>query len=197
MFNPPPADLKNREPLLFTASVRETWFRSHEVARDGVFFGTTKSQRWDSPTGAYGVLYLGADAYCAFMESIGRGVLRTRFVPSSQLNLRGLSKIRFRRDLVLVDLVNSGGLTRLGAEGSLTSGTGYRNSQRWSEALRSHPAKPDGIYYRSRHDPARVACALFEHCAHFIEIAETCVSWARQPSLLGAILDHYDLGTDL
>jgi hypothetical protein len=48
----------------------------------------------------------------------------------------------------LIDMVTSGGLTRLGAEGSLTSGFGYKNSQRWSRALRKHPSKPDGIYYR-------------------------------------------------
>ncbi len=197
MFNPLPADLSEREPLIYTASADEIWYRSHQTAHAPIFFGKNKSRRWDAPTGAYGVLYLGADAYCAFMESIGRGVLKTRFVAGSQLKLTGLSKIRFERDLGLVDTVTSGGLTRLGAEGSLASGAGYRNSQRWSEALRSHPLRPHGIYYRSRYDPARVACALFDNCAAFVEVAETCGSWAEQPVLLAQILDHYGFGTDL
>jgi hypothetical protein len=83
------------------------------------------------------------------MGSIGRGALKTRFVPNAQLKGIGLAKIRFKRSLRLIDMVTSGGLTRLGAESSLTSGSGYKNSQRWSRALREHPSKPDGIYYRS------------------------------------------------
>jgi hypothetical protein len=84
------------------------------------------------------------------MESIGRGALRTRFASGVQLKQGRLCKVRFSRELRLIDFVRSAGLTRLGAEGSVTSGSGYRNSQRWSQALRSHPAKPDGIFYRSR-----------------------------------------------
>lgn len=45
------------------------------------------------------------------MESIGRGVLRTRLVPASQLNAHHLSKIRFSMELRLVNLVESGRLT--------------------------------------------------------------------------------------
>jgi RES domain len=131
------------------------------------------------------------------MESIGRGALKTRFIPASMLNLRTFSKVRLIRDLRLIDMVNSGGLTRLGAEGSIVSGVGYRNSQRWSVALRKHPSQPHGIYYRSRHDQARTACALFDSCASMIEVVQTYASWAHEKVLLGAILDHYRFGTDL
>jgi hypothetical protein len=197
MFNPPPSDLRDREPIIYSASKALVWYRSHPDGRDPVFFGRNRAHRWDAPKGDYGVLYLGSDERCAFMESIGRGVLRTRLVPASQLKTRRLSKIRFSRELRLVDLVASGGLTRLGAEGSLASGRGYRNSQRWSEALRSHPANTDGIYYRPRYDPALTACALYDECKPFIEVVEDCGTWADQSVLLGAILDHYQFGTDL
>lgn len=197
MFNPPPADLHSREPLIYTASTTALWCRSHKAGYDPIFFGRNRAQRWDAPKGDYGVLYLGADERCAFMESIGRSYLRTRLVPASVLKVRQLSKIRFSKELCLIDLVASGGLTRLGAEGSLANGLGYRNSQRWSEALRSHPAKIDGIYYRSRYDPALTACALFDHCQPFVDVVEDCGAWAGQPVLLGSILDHYQLGTDL
>jgi hypothetical protein len=196
MFNPPPANLKDLSPLIFKAAKGSIWFRSHRPIHSPIFFGTTKTQRWDSPDAAYGVLYLGLDEHCAFMESIGRGVLKTRFVPSSELRQRGLSTIRFAQDLSLVDMADSGGLTRLGAEGSLTSGQGYKNPQRWSQALRSHGCNPHGIRYRSRHDPARLACALFDHCKPLLEIAAAFVAWADHPKL-AEILDHYDLGTDL
>lgn len=197
MFHPPPADLHNREPLLHAAAIAQAWYRSHKSEHDAVFFGRRRAQRWDAPKGNFGVLYLGASEYSAFMESIGRGVLQTRFIPASLLKGYHLTKIRCSRDLALVDFVTSGGLTRLGAEGSLANGLGYRNSQRWSEALRSHPARLDGIYYRSRFDPALTACALYDHCAPFIEVVEDCGTWADQPTLLGAILDHYEFGTDL
>jgi hypothetical protein len=58
-------------------------------------------------------------------------------------------------------------------------------------------SKPDGIYYRSRHDPARMASALFDHCEASVAVAETLGAWAHQPALLGEILDHYAFGTDL
>jgi hypothetical protein len=131
------------------------------------------------------------------MESIGRGALKTRFVPKAQLKSAGLAKIRILETLRFLDMVTSGGLTRLGAESSLTSGSGYKNSQRWSRTLRELPSKPDGIYYRSRHDSARTASALLDHCEGSVEVAETLEAWADQPALLGEILDHYALGTDL
>jgi hypothetical protein len=138
-----------------------------------------------------------AEMNIAFMESIGRGALKTRFIPSSQLKGTALAKIRFKESLRFIDMVTSGGLTRFGTESSLASGSGYKNSQRWSQALRQHPSNPDGIYYRSRHDPARTACALFDHCAHSVVVAEALGTWADQPALLGEILDHYAFGTDV
>lgn len=50
-------------------------------------------------------------------------------------------KQRSRR---LIDMVTSGGLTRLGAESSLTSGSGYKNSQRWSRSPGSILQSPMG-----------------------------------------------------
>lgn len=197
MFNPPPADLNDREPLIHLASPADFWYRSYRIANSPIFFGRRRSGRWDSPDGDFGVLYLGGDEYCAFMESIGRSALKTRFVPGSQLKTTGLAKIRFKETLRLIDMVRSGGLTRLGAESSLTSGSGYKNSQRWSRALRQHPSKPDGIYYRSRHDSARTAAVLFDHCARSVGVVEIPGAWADQPALLGEILDHYGFGADL
>ena len=197
MFNRPPADLKERDPLIYSADPSGAWYRTYRIGKTPIFFGKSGTNRWDSPDGDFGILYLAGDAHCAFMESIGRGALRTRFVPGSQLKAAGLARVRFTNSLRLIDMVTSGGLTRLGAENSLTGGSGYRNSQRWSRALRSHPLKPDGIYYRSRHDPARTACALIDHCANAVEVATDLGSWADQPALLGNILDHYALGTDL
>lgn len=197
MFRPPPADLNRREPLIYLAPTAKLWYRSHGASYGPVFFGKSKAHRWDAPKSDYGVLYLGTDARGAFMESIGRGVLRTRLVPASQLQTRRLSQLQFTKELRLIDFVSSGGLTRVGAEGSLANGLGYRNSQRWSQALRAHPVKADGINYRSRYDPALTACAIYDHCQSVVKIIQDCGTWAEQPALVGAILDHYQFGTDL
>jgi len=194
MYNPPPADLNSRAPLIHVPSDTTIWYRSHEMSRHPVFFGKGMANRWDAPAGEYGVLYLGSDVFCAFMESIGRGVLRSRWFPRSRFSKEVFRRFGLPGRFVLMDLVSSGGLTRIGAEGSLSSGSGYKNSQRWSKALRDHPAKPDGIYYYSRHDPSRTACALYEHCASALEVVGPPVRWDADPALLGSILDHYGFG---
>jgi hypothetical protein len=51
------------------------------------------------PDGDFGVLYLDGDEYCAFTESIGRGALKTRFVPKAQLMSAGLAKIRIKDEI--------------------------------------------------------------------------------------------------
>lgn len=196
MYNPPPADLASREALLHEVAPGSIWYRSHRMSVGPIYFGKGMSYRWDAPAGEYGVLYLGSDVFCAFMESIGRGVLRTGMVPRLQVKERGVSKIRTTRPVRLIDLVSSGGLARIGAEGSLSSGSGYKNSQRWSKALRDHRSKPDGIYYYSRHDPSRTACALYDHCASAVELVGSPERWDADPSLLGSILDQYGFGLE-
>lgn len=197
MYNPPPADLHSREILIFEAGAGHACFRSHQVIHSPIYFGMTPRYRWDAPNGEYGVLYLALDEYAAFMESIGRNALRTRFIPKSDLTSRGLSKVTLKRKLRLVDLFSSSGLTRAGAEGSLTNSIGYKNSRRWSKAFKSHPEAPDGILYGARHDPSRGAFAIYDHCKDDVFKVERCQRWADLPVLLSNILDHYQFGTDL
>jgi hypothetical protein len=194
MYNPPPADLADRTPFIHVAPAGSIWYRSHAMSKDPIYFGKGRCYRWDAPAGEYGVLYLGSDAFCAFMESIGRGVLRTRFVARAEVHERGVSQVRNTRELRLIDLVSSGGLAHIGAEGSLSSGSGYKNSERWSKALREHPTKPDGIYYYSRHDPSRTACALYDHCSSIVKVVGAPTRWDADPVLLGSILDQYGFG---
>jgi len=130
MFNPPPADLASRDPFIYVPPITTIWHRSHLLSKHPIFFGKGISNRWDAPASEYGVLYLASDPFCAFMESIGRGVLRTRLVPRVQVQKRGVSQIRVTQPLRLIDLVSSGGLARIGAEGSLASGSGYKTGAR-------------------------------------------------------------------
>lgn len=85
MYNPPPADLASRKPLIHVSTDSDTWYRSHAMGKGPLFFGKTMTQRWDAPEGEYGVLYLGFDPFCAFIESIGRGVLKPAIILGGEI----------------------------------------------------------------------------------------------------------------
>ena len=74
-------------------------------------------------------------------------------------------------DLRFADLVEPGSLSRIGADGRLLTGS-YKISQQWSAALRNHPARPDGIRYRSRRDPAKIAYAIYECPSSTFSVSE-------------------------
>jgi hypothetical protein len=83
---------------------------------------------------------------------------------------RSIARLQLMDDLRLVDLVEPGGLTCIGADNRLTT-CSYSISQRWSAALRNHPVKPDGIRYRSRHAPERVAYAIYSRPASTFSVS--------------------------
>ncbi len=60
----------------------------------------------------------------------------------------------------------------------------------WSDALHDHAGAPDGIAYRSRHDPDAICVALFERAGTALSVAGT----TPLPAMLGAVaavLDRY------
>jgi len=79
-----------------------------------------------------------------------------------------LARIKSTRSLRLVDLT-ADGLVRLGADARLTTGR-YDIAQRWSRALWEHPSAPDGVLYRSRHDPSRMSAAIFDRASDAISV---------------------------
>jgi hypothetical protein len=83
-------------------------------------------------------------------------------------------------------------LARIGADARLCTGD-HALARRWSFALWGHPASPDGLAYRARHDPARIAFALFDRVASAVE-ADPVGSLLDQPLLLARILEAYGFG---
>ena len=140
-------------------TVRPPWFRCHGIGRGAIFFGINGLGRFDDPSGSYGVLYLGLDPECAFIETFGQELGRTVIDPQD-LGVRTLSIVSSSRAVTLVD-VTGAGLAQIGADARLFSGE-HRVSQLWSRAFFDHPSQPDGILYPARHDPSRRAIALFE-----------------------------------
>ncbi len=174
----PPTDLATRSlPLLVTT---EPWFRIHRLHYAPLYFGTSGDGRFDVPGGKTGVLYVAADEAGAFIETLGH-VTGTRVLTLSALRSRAIAEIAVRRPLRLVDLTGPR-LAQLGADERLCAGD-YTIAQRWSAAFVRHPQKPDGLYYRSRHDPQR-ACAAIYHRANrslrvvrHVGLAEREASW--------------------
>ena len=175
----------------FPATTR--WFRIHRAIHEPLHFGKTRANRFDAPGGEFGVLYVGADPHCAFVEVFGHAT-GTLSVSEAELGARELTVVRASRELRLVDL-RAEGLARMGADAELTSGADYGLAQRWASALHAHRRRPDGVVYRARHDPGRTSAALFDHVAP--ELTATRLGTLMNPknaALLGNILDTYRFG---
>lgn len=187
----PPEELSSLAlPLKLTS---RSWFRSHLADHDPIYFGRSGRHRFDAPGGEFGTLYAGADEHCAFLETFGHRTGEVDFVTLGALAARHLVRIKARRRLRLVDLTGPG-LARLRADARLCTGS-TAVSQKWALALFEHPERPDGLYYRSRHDPERYCVALFDRASDTVE-AESVGSLADPANarILAGILETYGFG---
>ena len=105
-----------------------------------------------------------------------------------------MSQIKSNRALSLVDLTGKG-LTLLDADARLLTGD-YKIAQQWSKALQDHPSCPDGIYYRSRHDPSRFCLALYRlPTSSILQVVNTYDFLSDEYlDILANILDEYQYG---
>jgi hypothetical protein len=170
------------------------WVRIYKsrYARAPIYFGRNRRFRFDAPSGEYGVLYLGSDLYCAFIETLGwhTGV---RYVSAADAGTREYCEVTSLRPLRLLEL-SGAHLPRLGADARLFAGD-HAVARAWSLALWRHPAQIDGIYYPSRHDNHRHCVAVFERdgtaaALHFVAQGGIMDDARR----LAAVLDAYGLG---
>src|SRR4051794_21749256 len=82
-------------------SLRRSWIRSHKQTREPIHFGRTGEQRFDDPTGNFGVLYAAADIRGAFVETFIRNS-KDRYVSLAEIERRQISEILFPDVLRLV-----------------------------------------------------------------------------------------------
>lgn len=137
--------------------------RIHRAVHHPIFFGpgagVPPTFRFDSASGAFGVLYAGLSFAGALAETLLRNPGR-RMVAHEQIASRASSQIRSPRDLRLVQL-HGAGLQRVGCDNAISTGP-YDPCGLWADALWSHPVAPDGLAFRSRHDPGELCLAIFE-----------------------------------
>ena len=143
---PPHSELDGQEPLIVHLHKGEILYRHHQSIHDPLFFGMTGRYRFDDPdcpsAGSFGVLYAGADPECCLLESCG-STTGVPAVSAAYLDARQIARLELTEDLRFIDLVEPGGLTRIGADSRLVTGS-YRVAQQWSSALKEHPTNPDG-----------------------------------------------------
>jgi hypothetical protein len=155
----PPADLSTRD--LPITSVKGPIYRIFRTTRGWDYFGTGKSERFDDPARKYGVLYAAIRPDAAFAEVFLR-TLSPMIVAERDLVDRSLVTI-VTRPLRCVDLLSEG-LRKISCDNRVSTEQPYNTTGLWSRAFFEHPAKPDGIIYRSRHNPDLRCLALFDRC---------------------------------
>ncbi|WP_017326541.1 RES family NAD+ phosphorylase [Synechococcus sp. PCC 7336] len=188
--HPHPADDFFLRPLPTIAS-SGPWYRLYSTIYEPLFFSRKGSGRFDGPEQGYGMLYVGEDEYCAFIETFGRKH-GARGVEEAALSRRGLARIESSQPLRLANLLGDG-LVKLGADARLASGP-YLMSRLWAQAIWEHPTQVDGIRYRSRHDDTRICCGLFDRSADKFTRVGVSNLLLDCPHLLAEILAHYDYG---
>lgn len=106
-------------------------------------------------------MYVGVDAAAAFIEVFGEEIIGgTGSVSTRSLTTRQISLLSTARPARVVDL-SGDRLPFLGADARIFAAS-HRVAQIWSRAFHGHPERPDGLLYRTRHDPSRLALALYE-----------------------------------
>ena len=157
-----------------------------------MFFGQTGEGRFDSPQAGFGVLYLAENVAGAFVEVFCRQSIRA--VPEKKLNAHLLAQLWANRTLNLVDLTGSGPI-RMGLGDARIASGDYTVARQWSQAFHDHPKQPDGLLYRSRHDPEQCLAAIFNPTKPIWrnQSLGTITDYLGQSDFF-SLLDRYDFG---
>ena len=87
------------------------------------------------------------------------------------------------------------GLARVGATSAVASGP-YDVARNWSRAIHDHPAVPDGIAYRSKHDDDEICIALFDRARDRVAAAGVPLPMIMDLARLAELFARYGLGLE-
>lgn len=154
----------------------ELWRRMYDARfPDPIGWGPGLS-RFSDPTGsAFGIIYLGASAKVAFVETILRDASDGRgaelIVKMAEIERRILASLRVIQDLRLIDLTNDARL-RMGVPSDVVGARNQALSRAWSAAIHAHPDQPDGVYFASRLN-GQSCIALYDRALRKLEAVAT------------------------
>lgn len=188
---PPPEWLADISLPIDEVQAGQVLHRVHRSSLDPIFFGpgpnVPPTNRFDSASGRFGVLYAGLTLRGALAETLVRNPQRL-MVAMNDIIGRSVSGLVSDRPLRIVRLYGSG-LQTVGTDNSISTGP-YEPCSLWSDALWDHPDRPDGLAYQSRHDSSEVCLAIFEKA----DIPLKAHGTHTLSSMLGdvaAVLDSY------
>jgi hypothetical protein len=199
----PPDWLDDLDLPLVEPAVTEL-FQSHTKERGPLNFNPTPQGRFNAPNGEHATTYLSTSPEGAFVETFvqdaGRSTSGQAIVTRDRLDVYCLCRMPYgmgagTRALHLVDLSGPGVVT-IGATGELCALADIARLglvQRWALRLYQHRDRPDGIYYRARHDPSRFSIALFDR-ARGVLTADCSTNILIDPARLASLLNTYRVG---
>ena len=165
---PPPEDFAKRELPVETIPAGTRLARIHRREFDPQYFGSKAGNRFSDPREIFGVCYLAMTKEGAFAETFVRGT-DDEGIRQSHVQRRSFSVIEMIAPLRLSSL-HGPGLARVGATSAVASGSNDV-ARIWAREIYDHPAAPDGIAYRSKHDDDEICIALFDRARDRIAIA--------------------------
>lgn len=188
---PPPEWLADISLPIDEIQAGQVLHRVHRSSHDPIFFGpgpnVPPTNRFDSASGRFGVLYAGLTLRGALAETLVRNPQRL-MVAMTDIVGRSVSGLVSNRPLRIVRLYGAG-LQTVGTDNSISTGP-YVPCGLWSDALWDHPDRPDGLAYQSRHDSSEICLAIFEKADVRLKAQGT----HTLSSMLGevaAVLDSY------
>lgn len=185
----PTRELRDRPLALTRVPENQQWFRLHEDRFAPMHFRSSGNNRFDSPDGRFGTLYLAEQIDGAFVEVFCRQ--RQRQISEEFLAQIHVAEFRSTQSLRLVDLAGKG-LIRMGLDARICTGD-YGIAQQWSRAFYEHPDQVDGIIYVSRHDPGEKLVALFDRAQSALTVYERGAFPDYMRGNFFSLLDRYDM----
>jgi RES domain len=152
-----------------------------KIRQSAMFFDSSGYGRWDGSNQGYGILYVGADSYAAYIECYGRNPEQRNvsgdslLITEAELNRRFLARFTIEKKLRFVQVYGNG-LQKLGIDSQITSCSPqeYEFPREWGRAFHQHPDNIDGICYLSRHDNTRICYGIFDRVASEISEEQLC-----------------------
>lgn len=145
-----------------------------------LYFGCDATNRYDAPTQAYGVLYLGCDLSTALMESVFHKHQwdkdLNRSIAMAEVRSRLVRAVGVLQDLSLADLTAEGvmaGYFGLNLEQLISRDYRYTqqiSAQAHAEMTDDDQPRFDGIRYPSRNNYPATSIALFERARDKVRV---------------------------